>query len=697
MQPPKGVQFLIKNLRQAWMRGLTKLSKAGVSEYTVFTFLSVLTGAVAGLLAVLFHETIQLLEWLGNAARSFSNPWAATLALIFLPALGMGIQRIMIAIDPKSAREKGVLSVIKAVTYRGGYIPVRQTIFHFFAPVIAIGSGGTVGPEGPIAKIGAGVSSLFGRLFGLNDSRRRMFTTAGAGASIAAIFNTPLGGIFFALELILLNDFRAPVFSALVLASVTASAISRTILGDNPTFVFDPLTPSSYNEIALFALLGLGAGLLSLLYVRYDMSVNRFFKKHIKTGKHKTYAMLFAGLCVGLAGLWTPEIYGVSYRAINKMLAGGTIWALAVSLFVFKFLLVPLTLRSGGYGGTFAPTMVMGASYGFLFSMIANQLFDLDLDPVAFMLVGMGAMLGAINSIPISAILILFEMTQNYSFILPLMLGVVVSTTIVQLVFKNSVLHRELEEEGFSLPDGRNSDILRQLRISDVMKQDYKLVHQDEPISTLVEYFLEHPEHVFFTVNEADELTGTIQESELRVVLLNFDHLRHQLVAMDVSQPGAVCIHPNNDLNHALKLFDQERCDGLAVVDPANPKIVIGCVTRQEVIAAYNRESMKFNLTESFAHEFKSINRNEAVQVTEGYAISEVPIADWMQGKSILELHLRNRWHVEVLMVKHADSPFEQNESAPEVTVPDPNYRFKAGDKVVVFGKEDALKSVKNW
>lgn len=686
-----------REVRRSFQYWLSKFSDAGVSEYTVFTLLSVLTGAVAGLVAVLFDASIAMLEEWGNTLRHHPDRAIAIFGLVSLPVFGMIFQRLMIYIEPKLGRDKGILSVIKAVAFRGGHISFRHTLFHFFAPLIAIGSGGTVGPEGPIAKIGAGLSSGIGRLFGLNDAKRRMFTTAGAGAAIAAIFNTPLGGIFFALELILLNDFRAPVFSALVLASVTSSVISRALLGDEPTFVFYALNKGSYEEIFMFALLGLGAGLLSLIYVRYDYTVSKFFKNNFSGSRNLTIGMLSVGLMVGITGVWLPQIYGIGYRAINALLAGGIPWEIALALFVMKFILVPLTLRSGGFGGTFGPSLVLGASYGYLFAFIGNEVFDLQLEVVPFILVGMGAMLGAINSIPISAILILFEMTKDYSFILPLMLGVVISTTVVQLVFKRSVLTREMEEEGLFLPQGQNSDILRNLRVEQVMRASYRLIPEKTPVSHLVEQFLDDPALVYFTVNEKNELTGIIQESELRVVLLDFDHLRTHLVALDVSQPGAICVNPDDDLNKAMKLFDRERTDGLAVVDPFEPKKVIGCITRHDVITSYNQQSLKYNMTEGFAQELKEVGRQKEIQVTGDHMLVEVAIPPHFIGKSIERLHLRNRYNIEVLMVKHSLSPFDAQEGEPEITFPDPKYKFKAGDHIVIFASTEAIKKVRNW
>ena len=224
--------FLIK-LRKLRRIFQNRLSNIAIPDYTLFSFYAVLTGALAGLAAVFFHHSIDFFNRLFFEQTTEGLFFLGTAAVIVLPALGMLIQSIMIYTSPIISKRRGVSEVIKSVALRGGYIPLRTTIFHFFAPVICIGSGGTVGPEGPAAQLGGGVASKMGNLLGLSDARRRMFTAAGSGAAIAAIFNTPLGGIFFALEVVLLNDFQSPTFSALILASVTASAISRIFLSGN--------------------------------------------------------------------------------------------------------------------------------------------------------------------------------------------------------------------------------------------------------------------------------------------------------------------------------------------------------------------------------------------------------------------------------------------------------------------------------
>ncbi len=486
--------------RMLFQKGIKNIP---IPEYALFSIYAILTGAIAGLAAVLFHETVIFITEL-----SFSN--TPQIFYIIIPAVGMLILSFMIKAFPKTAKKKGVSEVIKAVAMRGGYIPFRTTLFHFFAPAICIGTGSTLGPEGPIAQLGGGISSKFGHILDLSDAKRRIFTAAGAGAAIAAVFNSPLGGIFFALEIILLNDFQTPTFSALVLASVTASAISRALLGNEARFVFDEITIGPYNDFYLYIILGILAGLLSVLFIRYSDFIDKILHESILKRIPKWLVMVSVGLLMGLSGYYFSGIFGIGYEAINSILAGKEIWHVVLILVVLKIILVPLILYSGGFGGLFAPTLFIGAGSGYLFAFAINSIWGLELDTTAFVLVGMGAVLGGVNTIPISAILIIFEMTQNYTFILPLMLAVIVSTTMVQVFIKGSVHVKHLEREGFKISRGRDANILRSIFVADVMREDILLIPEKTSISKLISQLLESPHATFYTVNDNGEIKGLI-------------------------------------------------------------------------------------------------------------------------------------------------------------------------------------------
>ena len=670
-----------------WLQ--TAFSKIAMPEYSVFSVLAILTGAVVGLAAVLFHHLINFFE---NVFFDFLLDrivFIGAAVIILIPLIGMLTQSMMIHFFPKTAKRKGVIDVIKSVATRGGYIPFRTTLFHAIAPAICMGSGGTVGPEGPAAQIGGGVASKFGQLFGLSDQRKRMFTAAGAGAAISAVFNTPLGGIFFALEVILLNDFHTATFSALILASVTASAVSRIFLGDSPAFQFDSAIVGPYQDYYLFIILGIFAGILSLLFIRYSSTVNELFKKKLKKKYPQWLLMSIVGLLVGVSGYFYSDIFGIGYDTINRVLAGSVTWQLILTLLVLKFILVPLILSSGGFGGIFAPTLFIGATFGYLFAISLNYFFGMDVDSTTYVLVGMGAVLGGINSIPISAILIIFEMTKDYNFMLPLMLSVVISTTIVQWRLKGSIQAKHLEEEGFQLSSGRDINILKSILVKDVMQHDIFMVPASLPVPSLISQLVERPHNVVYVTNPQNKIVGVITDNEIRPIITEYDTLSKMLVANDIAIPDVKIVNENDNLDFVFKLLGSSSIHQFPVSD--NHGNIVGTVKRQDVIASYNKATMKQNMQDSFATELRTIDKTSVSKVADGYSIIEKNVPRSFIGKSMIDLRFRNVYGLEILMIKNKASILSDDEGD-KIIIPDPSYKFAEYDLLVLFGSDENIK-----
>ncbi|MFA3783681.1 chloride channel protein [Melioribacteraceae bacterium 4301-Me] len=692
---------LTKLLRKPYLiskRWLQKrIDKITLPDYTVFSIFAIITGIVVGFAAVFFHDSITFFNKVFFNQTTSGLFFLGTAAVVAIPALGMLIQAIMIILSPNVARHKGVSEVIKAVAIRGGHIPLRTTIFHFIAPVISIGSGNTVGPEGPAAQIGGGLASKLASLFKLSDSRKRIFTAAGAGAAIAAIFNTPMGGIFFALEVVLLNDFQTATFSALILSSVTASTISRIFLGNKSVFNFVSPSIGSYQNLYLYAILGILAGLISLAFIRYSDMLDKFIRKKLIKIFPQWILMTFVGLLMGISGYFYKDIFGIGYIGINHILAQLLTWKVVLVLLVLKFILVPLILNTGGFGGTFAPSLFMGACVGYLFALALNYFWGFGVDTTAFILVGMGAILGGANSIPISAILIIFEMTKDYSFIIPLMIAVVASTMIVQISLKGSVHVKHLEDQGYRLAIGRQHSILRNKHVNELMRKDVVLIPENTPLSSIVVKLMNLPHSTFYVVDNKDNIVGIITETELRPIITEYEHIREVLVARDIANSNFVTVYETDNLDHVMKIFESKDIDELPVVSSSNPTKIIGTIWRQDVIAAYNKESLKYNVADSFASELRSIDKIGISKVADGYSIIEKKVNHNFVGKTLAQLKLRNNYGLEVLMIKHSPSAFDSIEEQPELIVPDPNYVIKDDDVLVLFGADDKIAKTNDW
>ncbi len=675
-----------------------KIARVGLPQYTLFSIYAIIVGALVGLGAVFFHKSIDFVTELFFNYGTEKLYFLGAGAVILFPIIGMIIQSIMTSYSPVTAQKRGVSEVIKAVATRGGFIRMRTTIFHFIAPVINIGSGGTVGPEGPAAQLGAGLASKFGELVGISDSKRRMVTAAGSGAAIAAVFNSPLAGIFFALEIVLLNDFQSVTFSAMILASVTASAISRIFLGNQPAFQFVHHSFSDYGQLYLFAILGIAAGIFSLVYISYSESVAGLFKNYFHKKFPRWVSMAVVGAIVGISGYFYHDIFGIGYAAMNSMLANAITWKIILILMVLKFLLVPLILSSGGFGGVFAPTLFIGGCFGYLFAIAFKHFAGIDVDPITFSLVGMGAVLGGINSIPITAILLIFEMTKDYSFMLPLMLAVVLSSTIVQLVMKGSSIHvRHLESLGYNIIEGKRADILQSIKVKEIIRQDVVLIPENTKLPLLMNQMLDSHHGSFYTVNTDGKITGAITENEIRPIITEYEQLKSMLIAGDIARKNIIMVNENDNLDAILKLFGNRNVEEFPVVSAENSQKVIGTIWRQDLISAYNRESLKYNLADGLAHEIKKVDKSNISRVAKGYAIIEKKVSGKFAGKTLSEIKLRNKYDLEVLMIKKKLSPFDDEESSDNIIMPDPNYILNADDTLVLFGQDEKLKQTEDW
>ncbi len=664
------------------------------TDYTVFTFYAVIIGLVVGLATVLFHNSIEYFNEIFFDQTKEGLFFLGAGAVIVLPAIGMLIQSLMILSAPDIAKKRGVSEVIKAVATRGGKIPLRTTLFHFIAPVISIGSGNTVGPEGPAAQFGGGIANKIASILKLSDSRKRVFTAAGAGAAIAAIFNTPMGGIFFALEIVLLNEFQTATFSALILSSVTASAVSRAFLGNTSVFIFHSPNVGEYHNLYIYALLGIAAGFVSLMFIEYSNFLDKIVQKNILKKIPQWLWMTFVGLLMGVAGYFYKDIFGIGYTGINNLLSNLLVWKTVAVLLVLKFFLVPLILNSGGFGGIFAPSLFMGACLGYLFAVGLNYFFDLQVDTTAFILVGMGAVLGGINSIPIASILIIFEMTKDYSFILPLMLAVVASTMIVQITLKRSVHEHHLEKQGYRLASKLEFSVLKSIKVSQVMNPEVVLIPEETPLPLIVKTFMESTHTTFYTVNKENKLTGKISEVELRQIITEYEQLREVLVARDIASQEFTTITENDDLDFVMKMFERKNTDEFPVVSATIKNRVSGTICRHDVISAYNRETVKDNMPDAFSYELEHIGDNKQRKVFEGFSVTEIKAPNKFVGKTIASIGVRKNFGLTILMIRTSYSPYSEKSGENNLMLPEPNYVIQDGDMLLLFGSNENIELI---
>ncbi len=451
--------------------------------------LSLVVGAGAGLGAVAFRYMILGFTYAFTGHRDYSaaghasNPQAPGLGIWFVvlaPVIGGLIYGPLVSRFAPEARGHGVPEVMLAVNRLGGRMRPQVPIVKSLASALCIGSGGSVGREGPIVQIGSALGSVLGQLVRVTESQLRLLVACGAAAGISATFNAPIAGVFFALELILRN-FDTESFGFVVLSSVTADAIGRAAFGSHPFLTLPGFTFSSPLELVLYAGLGVlavGVGLtfVRVLYAGEDLA-DRLWRGP------SWLRPAAGGILLGLLLLAVPQMYGVGYPVLQHAVAGHYVILALLGLLVAKILATSLTMWIGGSGGVFAPSLFMGAMLGTAYGAVAHHLLPgLAAAAGAYGLVGMGAVFAATARAPITGLIIIFELTGNYRIILPLMCAIVVATALSNHITKDTIYTLKLRRRGIDIDAPRTPSRMAQITVHDAMGRAPKPLKPDQPL-----------------------------------------------------------------------------------------------------------------------------------------------------------------------------------------------------------------------
>ncbi|MDZ7369582.1 MAG: chloride channel protein [candidate division KSB1 bacterium] len=663
-----------------WRKTLAdKLHSQGASEYTLLIALSALMGVVAGLVAVVFHSGIDWMThvFFGEHMPSHSLPEL----VIFIPVVGMFLQWMMRRIAPDEAKKRGVYEVIEAVSLRDGYISPKTTLFHFLTPIICMGSGGTVGPEAPAAQTGAGAVSAVCRLLGLSKAQMRLFTAAGSGAAIAGVFNTPMAGVFFCIEVVLLNEMHPSALSAFLLTSVAAGSVSRAFLGDAPKFTFGELHLGPPHYLIFFLLLGLGSGVIAILFIK----ANDYSAQTVERLPLRLPIMLTVGLLMGLSGYVFPQLFGIGYAAVNDLLAGKLSLSTSALLLVLKFLLVTMILSSGGFGGVFAPSLFMGAAFGYLFAGICNQVLGLTLHPTTFTLVGMGSMLAGVNSVPLTSILLLFEMTNDYRFILPLMAGVVGSHAVTHFILGGSIYQFKLRRKGLDKSRDREHSILRDTPVRNLLREKPPCVEETTAVAELVRYFVEKDVERLYVIRPDGQISGVITLATMRYILAESENLQI-IIAKDVAEPRPPLIDAEDTLEAAMPVF-AKGYEEIPVIESRNPAKFVGVLHHKDVMALLHRAPGSRSLAAKLMEDMVRLREEKMLEITPGLFLYRAPVPDEFIGKTIAELALRNTLRIELMMIERR----RFDDLAPQQILPEKDTVFHRGDEMILYGTRENI------
>jgi len=550
--------------------------------------LATIVGLAGGFGAIGFRYLIDLFQTITYGAKGnllevvTATPWYWK---VWVPALGGMVVGPLVYFLAREAKGHGVPEVMEAVALRKGVIRKRVVLVKSLASAVSIGTGGSVGREGPIVQIGSAIGSTIGQLLKVSAERIRTLVGCGAAAGIAATFNAPIAGSMFALEIIL-GDFGLATFSPIVISSVVATAVSRHFLGNTPAFIVPPYRLVSAWELPLYVLLGLFCALVAVaftttLYKMEDVFDGFKFPEYLKA--------VVGGLILGLMALLFPHILGVGYPAIDLALAGRLSWWFMLLLVAFKILATSITIGSGGSGGIFAPSLFLGAMAGGFFGNGIHALFpDITASAGAYSIVGMAAVVGGTTHGPLSAILILFEMTGNYRIILPLMIACIISSVAAGQLLKESIYTLKLARRGVNIRAGKEVNVLRAIRVEEAMNPNVETIAENLTLGTLAEKISKSKYNSFPVVDDQGQLTGILSYLDYQDVVFDRD-LENLVVAKELATPKVVTVFQNDTLYTALEKISAKDFSILPVVSPSDPRKLLGVVTRRDIMGAYNK------------------------------------------------------------------------------------------------------------
>lgn len=527
--------------------------------------LAVVIGIVTGFGAVVFRDLIGFIHnllFLGQLSVTYdantytpTSPWGPFVILV--PVLGAIIVTFLVEKFAPEARGHGVPEVMHAIYYKGGVIRPVVAVVKSLASAVAIGSGSAVGREGPIIQIGSALGSTLGQLIRVVSADRIILVAAGAGAGIAATFNTPIGGVMFAIEL-MLPEVSVQSFLPVALATGTATFLGQFFFGQQPAFIVPVMAPlhldgSAAVSLGLYALLGAIIGLAATGFIHglhlvedlFDLIKNRYSRHML--------GMLFVGVLIYVLHETVGQYYveGVGYATIQTVLAGQlNFFSLLALLFVCKLIATSFSLGSGSSGGIFSPSLFMGATIGGAFAAFVSLLhLPIPISVPSFAMVGMGAMVGGATGAVMTAVTMIFEMTQNYNIVMPMILAVALSVGVRRLLSPETIYTLKLFRRGQFIPKARHANMFLVRRAHEVMDSDIVIA----PAETDFEEFLLRPEYqgrrLHIVVTQANRIVGVLRiNTELRhslehvfagvtlgdVAYRNFTIVRENEVAIDV-------------------------------------------------------------------------------------------------------------------------------------------------------------------
>jgi len=649
--------------------------------------LSIFIGASTGLAAVVFVKLIYWIQHLGFEKLPATLPWLGNWVYLIVPVIG-GILVGPLILMAQEAKGHGVPEVMQALIVRGGRIRARVAAMKIVASALCIGTGGSAGREGPIVQVGSALGSSIGQVLRLSDDRIRNLVGCGAAAGIAATFNAPIAGVIFAIEVLMCN-LQVQSFGNVVIAAVSSSIVSRFFLGTQPAFgipIHSLVSPVSLLFYLLLGLLSAGIGIMfirmlnraEIIFDSWDFP--QLFKPAVGSVLLGISGMLFMYL-PGMSGILMPYHYGSGFPVMEAaLLETLPFWVLLLLVFL-KPLGTSFTLGSGNSGGIFAPSLFIGAMLGGCLGIILEQYFpEVAGSAGAYALVGMAALFGASARAPLTAMLIVFEMSNDYLMILPLMVAGISATYIAQWLHPESIYTLKLAKRGIRFFEGRDMDIMQGVTVQEVMRSRVVKIHKDRPVAELMALFQETNLIGFPVVGDNQQLWGIITLQDVhRAQSEEHANLGDMKVA-DLAVEGPISVFPDEPIWVAIQKMSPRDLARLPVISRDGSMRLIGMISRSDILRAYDVGIVRKQRGQM---EEKQMLLRSSTET--GFVEMAVNEEDSCAHTMVKDLPFPE--HVTLVSIKRGT----------KMIIPRGRHQLEPGDIMTLFGQLDEIKTMKDF
>jgi CIC family chloride channel protein len=651
---------------------------------TQFLLLAAAVGVLGALGAVLFRTlSARLTHLLIGAEDVVAGAEALPLALrLVVPTLGALLAGLILRYLATTTGTSGISEVIEVVSLGRRAVRARPSFGRAASSLVLISSGSSVGREGAIIQMGAAFASSLSRRLKVSPERVRILTACGMAAGVAGAYNTPIAATLFVLEVVV-GSFSMTLFGPSVVSAVISTVVVRFFLGDEPVYEVAAFRMQTVWEFAIYAAIGLAGGVASALFMRSLRAAKKLFAS-LKLSLPVTLAI--GGLLIGALGIVLPEVWGNGFEGTNRILRGNPTLLFLAILFVGKIAATSITTGSGGVGGVFTPTLMVGAALGGVVAKLSHAVFpDLEVPVGAYALLGMGGLMAGVTRAPLLALIMIFELTQNTAILLPMMAVSVLAVLSARALEGDSIYIQALRSAGIIWEKTPEATALSSLKVRDIMREDVKLVPRTMPLPEIVNTFLHTRSLYLYVGDEEGRLLGVVDLHDIKESLPE-RHLSSVVIAEDlVSEiPSVTATESLTSVNEKLWFRDLGQ---LPVVDSPESRRFIGIVTRRDLLGAFDREILQRNRLLARVRTFReSGSEVDYFELPEKHRLVQVDIPPSIVGRTVAESGLRNRFGVSVLAVKRLT-----REGLERRFVPGPADRLQQGDVLIVLGTEEAI------